>query len=233
MTDSFFQTKVHPDDIHKTAVTTPFDSYEWCVMPMGFWNAPAIHQRRVTNALWELIGKICHTYLDDIVIWSNSIDEHIKNVKKVMEALCRSKLYVNENKTKLFCYKIKFLGHKISQAGIEADDDKVSKILDWPTPKSASDVRAFLGLVCYLNAFLPCLAMQSEILSRLTTKECEKWFPDWTPTLHAAFKKIKEIVVSRECLTVIDHHKLNTNKIFLTADASNTATGAVLLFGPT
>jgi hypothetical protein len=108
------------------------------------------------------------------VIWSNSIDEHIKNVKKVMEALCRSKLYVNENKTKLFCYKIKFLGHKISQAGIEADDDKVSKILDWPTPKSASDVRAFLGLVCYLNAFLPCLAMQSEILSRLTTKECEK-----------------------------------------------------------
>jgi hypothetical protein len=171
--------------------------------------------------------------LDNIVIWSNSIDEHIKNVKKVMEASCCSRLYVNEKKRKLLCYEIKFFGHKISQAGIKADDDKVSKILDWPTPKSASDVHAFLGLVCYLNAFLPSLTMQSEILSHLTTKECEKQFPDWTPTLHSTFKKIKEIVVFRECLTVIDHHKLNTNKIFLTVDASNTAMGAVLLFGPT
>ena len=60
MTDSFFQTQMHPDDIHKTAVTTPLGSYEWCVMPMGFRNVPAIHQPRVTNALRELIGKICH-----------------------------------------------------------------------------------------------------------------------------------------------------------------------------
>jgi Reverse transcriptase (RNA-dependent DNA polymerase) len=178
MTDSFFQTKVHPDDIHRTAVTTPFGSYEWCVMPMGFQNTPAIHQHRVTNALRELIGKICHIYLENTVIWSNLIDEHIKNVKKVMKALHCSKLYVNENKTKLFCYKIKFLGHKISQAEIEADNDKVSKILDWPTPKSASDVHAFLGLVRYLNAFLPHLTMQSEILSCLITKECEKRFPN-------------------------------------------------------
>jgi Reverse transcriptase (RNA-dependent DNA polymerase) len=135
----------------------------------------------VTNALRALIGKICHIYLDDIVIWSNSIDEHITNVRKVMEALCQAKLYVNEKKTKLSCYEIKFLGHKISQSGIEADDSKVSKILDWPVPKSASDVRAFLGLVRYLNAFLPHLAMQSEILNCLTTKECEREFPPWLP----------------------------------------------------
>jgi hypothetical protein len=80
MTDSFFQTRMHEADIHKTAITTPFGSYEWCVMPMGFRNSPAIHQRRVTNALREHLGKICHVYLDDIVIWSNSSDEHIRNV---------------------------------------------------------------------------------------------------------------------------------------------------------
>jgi RNase H-like domain found in reverse transcriptase/Reverse transcriptase (RNA-dependent DNA polymerase) len=182
----------------------------------------------VTNALRELIEKICHIYLDDIVIWSNSVDEHIRNVRKVMKALLHAKLYVNEKKTKLFCYKMKFLGHKISQAGIEADDSKVSKILDWPVPKSASDVRAFL--VHYLNVFL---ATQSEILNRLTTKECEKNFPCWSTMFQEAFKKIKNIVVSHECLTVIDHNKLSTNKIFVTADASNTATGAVLSFGPT
>ena len=165
MTDSFFQTRMHPDDIHKTAVTTPFGNYEWCVMPMGFQNSPAIHQRRVTNALHEYIGRVCHIYLDDIVIWSNTIEEHIVNVNKIMEALRKAKLYVNEKKTHLFCYEIKFLGHKISQMGIEADESKVDKT-NWPVPKNAGEVRAFLGLVRYLNAFLPRLAAQSHIVLR-------------------------------------------------------------------
>ena len=150
MTNSFFQTRMHPDDIHKTAVTTPFGNYEWCVMPMGFQNSPAIHQCRVTNALHEYIGRVCHIYLDDIVIWSNTIEEHIVNVNKIMEALRKAKLYVNEKKTHLFCYEIKFLGHKISQMGIEADESKVDKT-NWPVPKNAGEVRAFLGLVRYLN----------------------------------------------------------------------------------
>ena len=103
---------------------------------MGFRNSPAIHQQRVTNTLRKHIRKICHIYLDDIVIWSDNIEEHIKNVKMILEALITAKLYVNEKKTKLFCYKIKFLGHKISQKGIEADESKVDKILDWPVPKT-------------------------------------------------------------------------------------------------
>lgn len=224
MTDSFFQTRMHEDDIHKTAVTTPFGTYEWCVMPMGFRNSPAIHQRRVTNALRKYLGKICHVYLDDIVIWSNSLEEHITNVKLIMGALRNAKLHVNEKKTKLFCYEIKFLGHKISQNGIEADDLKVDKILQWPVPKNSGDVRAFLGLVRYLSAFLPRLAVHSNTLTRLTTKECDKKFPTWSIEHQDAFDKIKGIVVSRECLTVIDHKKLNTNKIFLTTDASDRAT---------
>ena len=140
-----------------------------------------------------------------------------------MEALRKAKLYVNEKKTNLFCYKINFLGHKISQKGIEADGSKVDKILDWPIPKNASEVRTFLGLVHYLNAFL----------TQLTTKECDKRFPEWNDKYNDAFLRIKEIVVSRECLTVIDHKTLDVNKIFLTTDASDRATGAVLSFGPT
>ena len=92
MTDSFFQKRMHPDDIHKTAVTTPFGNYEWCVMPMGFRNSPAIHQCRVTNSLCEYIRNICHVYLDDIVVWSNSIEEHVQNIHKIIEALRKAKL---------------------------------------------------------------------------------------------------------------------------------------------
>jgi len=66
MTNSFFQTKVHPDDVHLTAVTTPFGLYEWLAMPMGLCNSPPIHQHRMTSTLHELLGRICHIYLDDI-----------------------------------------------------------------------------------------------------------------------------------------------------------------------
>jgi hypothetical protein len=232
MTDSFFQTRIHPDDIHKTAVTTPFGTYEWCVMPMGLRNSPAIHQRRVTNVLRPFIGKICHIYLDDIIIWSDSMEEHMENVRTIMRALRDAKLHVNRKKTKLFCDEVDFLGHHISRRGVEADGSKVERILDWPTPKSAKEVRQFLGLVRYLNAFLPKLAIQSEVLNRLTWKECDKKFPEWTQKYQDAFDAIKAIVVSRECLTIIDHSKMPENKIFVTTDASEKATGAILSFGP-
>lgn len=135
MTNSFFQTRMHEDDIWKTAVSTPLGMYKWCIMPMGFQNAPSIHQRRVTNTLRKYIGRICHIYLDDIMIWSDSVEEHIINVRLIMQALQEAKLYVNEKKTNLFVYKISFLRHKISQKGVEVDPRKVNKILESPCAK--------------------------------------------------------------------------------------------------
>ena len=122
MTNSFFQTLVHPDDIKYTATLTPFGLWEWVVMPMGLRNSPATHQRRVTLALKEHIGKICHVYLDDIIIWSNSLEEHQENCAKVLRALRSAHLYCSPKKTTLFCTEIDFLGHHISARGLEADD---------------------------------------------------------------------------------------------------------------
>ena len=233
MTDSFFQTRIHPDDIHKTAVTTPSGAYEWLVMPMGLRNSPPIHQRRVATVLRNYIGKICHVYMDDIIIWSDNLEQHNKHVRIILKALEDAGLFINKKKTNLFCYETLFLGHKISLNGIEANSSKIDKILDWPIPKNLKQVQQFLGLVKYLNAFLPRLATQTSILSRLTTKDCSKNFPAWNPTYQSAFDNIKQIVVSRECLTVIDHSTLDNNKIFVTTDASDRCTGAVLSFGPT
>ena len=140
MTNSFFQTRMHPDDVPLTAVNTPFGLYEWLVMPMGLRNAPAIHQRLVTSALRGLIGKICHIYLDDIIIWSSTLREHEEHVRQVFSALRAAKLYINEEKTKLFQTEITFLGHRISSRGIEADNRKVTAILDWPRPCNSTQV---------------------------------------------------------------------------------------------
>ncbi|TFY52450.1 hypothetical protein EVJ58_g10012 [Rhodofomes roseus] len=233
MTNSFFQTRVHPDDVHKTAVSTPLGLYEWLVMPMGLRNAPAIHQRRVTAALRKFIGRFCHVYLDDIVIWSDSVEEHGRHVQLILEALRDAKLYCNPKKCHFFLLELDFLGHKISQRGIEAQSTKVDKILQWPVPKNATDVRAFLGLVRYIATYLPNLAEHTRVLTPLTTKDAKRDFPEWQESHQRAFEAIKSLVVSRECLTVIDHEHPGDNNIYVTCDASDWRTGAMLSFGPT
>jgi hypothetical protein len=115
MTNSFFQTLVNPDHIKYTATLTPFGLWEWVVMPMGLRNSPATHQRRVMLALKDLIGKICHVYLDDIIIWSSSVTEHRVNVTAVLEALRAAELYCSAKKSTLFETEIDFLGHHISE----------------------------------------------------------------------------------------------------------------------
>ena len=233
MTNSFFQTRLHPSRVPYTAVSTPFGLYEWLVMPMGLKNSPAIHQRRVTKALGNLIGRICHIYLDDIVIWSNSLEEHERNVALVLQALETAHLYCNPKKTHLFCTEINFLGHHISSRGIEANNSKTERILSWPVPKSVTQMRSFLGLVRYIAIFLPKLAKHTAVLNELTHKDCEKNFPTWLPKHQFAFDAIKQLVTSRECLTTIDLDKLDTHKIFVTTDASDVCLGAVLSFGET
>ncbi|OJT04974.1 Transposon Ty3-G Gag-Pol polyprotein [Trametes pubescens] len=232
MTDSFYQTPVHPDDIKYTAVTTPFGLYEWTVMPQGCRNAPSTHQRRMYSALRPYIGSICHVYLDDIIIWSTSLEQHRKNVETILQALRDAKLFCSNKKTHLFLTELDFLGHHISARGVEADKKKIERILAWPRPKSTADVRSFLGLVRYVASFLPNLAEYSAVLTPLTTKEAELMFPAWSAEHQVAFESIKQLVCSRECLTVIDHDALETNRIFVSCDASDLQTGAMLSFGP-
>ena len=114
MTNSFFQTCVHPDNVHLTAITTPFGLYEWLAMPMGLRNSPPIHQCRMTATLQELIGKICHIYLDDIVMWSNMVKQHTEHVHLVLSALRKAKLYCNPKKCHFYLLELDFLGHHIS-----------------------------------------------------------------------------------------------------------------------
>ena len=229
MTNSFFQMCVHPNDIHKTAVMTPFRLYEWTVMPQGLKNTPPIHQHRMNAALWHLIGKVCHIYIDNIIIWSNSIAEHVKHINMVMKALSDTKLSCNKKKCKFFLMEMDFLGYHISSRGIKPNASKVQRILDWPKPTNLTDVRAFLGLVRYIAIFLPTLANYMHTLTPLTTKDAKINFK-WTKAHQNAFECIKSLVVSSDCLTIIDHLD-NENKIFVTCNASDWCTGACLSFG--
>jgi len=223
---------MHPDDIHLTAVRTPWGLYEWVVMPMGGCNAPSTHQRRMTDALRHLIGSICHVYLDDIIIWSSTVDEHEQNVARVLDALRAANLYCNPAKSQLFATEINFLGHVISGSGIQPDPRKTDRILNWPTPTTATNLRGFLGLTRYIATFLPALAEFTSILTPLTHKDYDKHFPPWLSEHQRAFDNIKRLVTGAGCLTVIDYDD-PTKHIFVTTDASDRRTGAVLSFGET
>jgi hypothetical protein len=233
MTNAFFQTHMHPEDVKYTATCTPFGLYEWLVMPMGLKNSPATQQRRVTTALRHLIGRICHVYLDDIIIWSDSFEEHAENCRLVLEALRKAQLLCSVEKTSLFNDEIFFLGHRISARGVEADPNKIDRILNWPRPKSASDVRRFLGLCKFVSQYVPRFSEIASPLYPLTAKRCNAKFPPWTMEHENAFNTIKNLMVNRKCLVTINHEDLGKNQIFVTCDASLIGTGAVLSYGET
>jgi hypothetical protein len=187
----------------------------------------------MTAALRPFLGRFCHIYIDDIVIRSNSVEEHEEHIQTILQALRDAKLFCNLKKCDFFLLELDFLGHHISACGIEANSSKVDQILQWPTPASATDVCSFLRLVRYLVTCLPKLADHTSILMPLTTKEAKRSFPQWTTEHQAAFQAIKDLVVSRECLTVIEHDNPGENHIYVTCDASDWRTRATLSFRKT
>ncbi|SCV72358.1 BQ2448_3895 [Microbotryum intermedium] len=229
MTNSFFQTKMAKEDIPKTAVATPWGLFEWVVMPMGLSNAPATHQRRVNEALSNLIGKSCFVYLDDITIFSNTIEDHQTHVREVLEALRRADLYCSPKKTKLFTTSCDFLGHVISRNGIAADQSKVDRIVEWPRPRTVTELRGFLGLVQYLRKFINGLTQHTKPLLDLTSKNANVRLM-WGVEQEQHFNAIKAIVTSLPCLKPIDHTEL-ADPLWVMTDASNVGIGAVLLQG--
>ncbi|SGY26804.1 BQ5605_C018g08797 [Microbotryum silenes-dioicae] len=174
MTNSFFQTKMAEEDIPKTPVITPWGLFEWTVMPMGLCNAPAMHQRRVNKALGDLIGNVCFVYLDDITIFANTLEEHERRVRLVLDALRRADLYVSPKKTELFAAKCFFLGHQITRKGIKVDPDKVQQIQ---------------------QKFIDKLADLTAVLVPLTRKGAHV-DDDWTGEHNTVFEAIKALVGS-------------------------------------
>lgn len=152
-------------------------------------------------------------------------------MESILKALREHSMYCSPKKMDLFCTELKFLGHIILTRGIKADPRKIDAIKKWPVPKSVTEVRAFLGLRYYISSILPKLAEHSVRLSPLMTKEAEWEFPKWGEEQQEAFNKIKNLVLSRQCLTVIDHKTPGDQQIFVTCNASDRGTGAVLSFG--
>ena len=124
-------------------------------MQMGDCNAPSTFQWLMTAIFWDFLGRFVHVYLDNIFIYSRSIQEHIEHIMRVLQQLRESQFYLSRSKLDLFSDKTNCLGHVIDNNGIHAELDKMRQIREWRIPWNYNEVQKFLGLVQYLALYTP------------------------------------------------------------------------------
>ncbi|KAA3484038.1 Transposon Ty3-I Gag-Pol polyprotein [Gossypium australe] len=154
ITTKYHQIRMREGDEWKTTFKTKYDLYEWLVMPFGLTKAPSTFMLLMDYVLLAFIGKFCVVYFDDILIYSNSLDEHVLHLKYILEVLRKETLYANLKKCTFCTNKVVFLGFVVSSDGIEVDQEKVKAIRGCPRPTSISQVRSFHGLASFYKHFV-------------------------------------------------------------------------------
>ncbi|KAI7804820.1 hypothetical protein IRJ41_020769 [Triplophysa rosa] len=132
--------RVNEGDEWKTAFSTSNGHWEYQVMPFGLANAPAVFQTLINDVLREFLNHFVFVYLDDILIFSNSLHEHIFHVRQVLQRLLDNQLFIKLEKCEFHVSQVSFLGYVISQDGIQMELKKVSAVIDWPLPKTLKQV---------------------------------------------------------------------------------------------
>ena len=217
----YHQIRMHGDSIAKTAFKTRYGHYEFPVMPFGLTNSPASFQSVMNTVLSPYLDRFVLVYLDDILIYSRSISEHMNHLRAVLSALRDAKLYCKLSKC-LFCTEeVEYLGHILTPEGVRMDPKKVDSIISWPTPTSVTHLKQFLGLLGYYDDFVDHLADVACPRTQLFKKNVP-W--EWGDAPSAAFNKLKNLVTSPPCLLILDLNLPFT----IHCDASGFALGAVL-----
>ena len=150
----YHQIRIAPEDVSKTAFRTRYGHFEFLVLPFGLTNAPGTFMHLMHQTFREYLDDFVLVFLDDILIFSKTLEEHERHVKLVLDKLRVSKLYAKESKCEFFKTEVEFLGHMVGRDGIRMMDDKVQAISEWPTPTKVGDIRAFLGTAGYYRKFI-------------------------------------------------------------------------------
>lgn len=208
----------------KTAFSTQNGHFEFLRMPFGLKTAPATFQRTMDNVLRGLQGLHCMVYLDDIIIYGNSLDNMIQNLRTVFDRIRATNMKIQLDKSEFLRKEVLYLGHTITKEGLKPNDDKITAVLNYPLPKTTTEIKSFLGLVGYYRRFIKDFA---KITQPLTTclKKRNKIIID--QKYIDAFNKCKELLTHAPLLQYPDYDK----PFILTTDASNIALGAVLSQG--
>ena len=220
----YWQIRMHKSSQEKTAFATNTGLYEFRVMPFGLCNAPATFQRLMQKVLAGLGGSepFCSVYIDDILVYSRSVEEHLDHLTQVFGRIRASGLKLHPQKCHLGYREVQYLGHVISAEGISPDPDKVRAVADFKVPTDVRSVREFLGLAGYYRRFVSNFARVASPLFALLRQG--QLFV-WTPSCQEAFDNLKTQLITYPILA----YPCFSRPFVLHTDASARELGAVLV----
>ena len=234
LASGYHQVAMHEDDQEKTAFTTPFGLWEFKRMPFGLSGAPATFQRLMQSSMNDLILRILLVYLDDVLVFSRDLKEHLKRLETVFTRLRQIGLKLNPEKCRFGARNVNYLGHVISEEGIATDPGKISAVNDWPIPKTTRELRSFLGLASYYRRFVSKFADIARPLHQVTAKanadhgyskkELVSIASYWNRECQLAFNALKSALTTTPVLGYADF----SLPFQLEVDASFSGLGAIL-----
>ncbi|KAI5756548.1 hypothetical protein M8J77_025839 [Diaphorina citri] len=226
LASGFYQIEVDEASIPKTAFSTEHGHFEFLRLPMGMRNSPATFQRVMEQILRGLINNVCVVYLDDILVFGTSLQEHVQNLRLVFERLKNANLKLQMDKCEFLKKDVDFLGHVITPQGVKPNPKKIEIIRNYPIPKTPRQIKAFLGLLSYYRKFIKDFATLTKPLTKRLKKFAKINIQD--PDYKECFEMCKNLLSDEPILQYPDF----TKPFNLTTDASNVALGAVLSQGP-
>nr|CAE04776.3 OSJNBb0115I21.3 [Oryza sativa Japonica Group] len=218
----YHQLRIKEEDIPKTAFTTRYGLFECTVMSFGLTNAPAFFMNLMNKVFMEYLDKFVVVFIDDILIYSRTKEEHEEHLRLALEKLREHQLYAKFSKCEFWLSEVKFLGHVISAGGVAVDPSNVESVTNWKQPKTVSEIRSFLGLAGYYRRFIENFSKIAKPMTRLLQKDVKY---KWSEECEQSFQELKSRLISAPILILPDPKK----GFQVYCDASKLGLGCVLM----
>ncbi len=214
--------RIRECDEWKAAFSTTTGHYEYLVMPFGLANSPSVFQSFINDVFRDMLNRWIIVYIDDTLIYSKSLEDHVKHIRAVLRRLIDHQLYAKAEKCEFHQESVSFLGYVISSGGVAMDDKKVRNVVNWPQPATLKELQRFLGFDNFYRRFIRNFSMIAAPLTSMTKKGSQRL--TWSLAAHQAFQSLKE----RFTTVPILHHPDPEREFIVEVDASSTGIGAVL-----
>ena len=220
--DAYNLIRIREGDEWKTAFRTRYGHFEYMVMPFGLANAPATFQTYINQALSSVVDICCVVYLDDILIYSKTLEDHDRDVKRVLTLLRKHRLYAKMEKCQFSVQKVEFLGFIITPEGISMDPERITTVLNWPVPKTIKQLQSFLGFANFYRRFIYGYSKMSAPLTKLIKGQPKHLA--WNPQAQTALDELKKAFTKGPLLRHFDP----ALRIVLFTDASDYAVSGII-----
>ncbi|XP_031120625.1 uncharacterized protein LOC116023756 [Ipomoea triloba] len=218
----YHQVRVAKEDVPKTAFRTRYGHYEFTVMPFGVTNAPGTFMDLMNRIFLPYLDKFVVAFIDDILVYSKTPEDHEKHLRIVLQTLREKKLFAKLSKCEFWKREVSFLGHIITEEGIAVDPAKIRAVIEWEAPKSITEIRSFLGLAGYYRRFVQDFSKIARPLTNLLKKTTKY---NWSEECEQAFQELKKRLTTAPVLTL----PVGTEGYELYTDASHKGLGCVLM----